>query len=381
MEKKTENNNLSIYENDGHIDNPYLIRLVVKKIDFKKYLKKILNFPLKTKQEHLTIFLNIIIKKLDENKINYVIFFGNLIGILRHDNLFIPWDDDIDILVDKTSINKIVEIFEDYSMSYYDSYLLKISKYNLSIDIFYNHSINELVSIKKFKYYNDYKIPIDYLDAFKSFYGDMNVNFISECVIYNHNINDRWNCENFIKIIKDINYVNKIIKEINCDNQKDIEKLINEINIPYKKIHNNIAIYIIIASYNLNCPYKLIEFIKNKSQYVFFDVHIYLSEYLYNYLNIYDEKINAYNIYLHKNENIFNSIYDKNICKEYLNLDKKINENKYSKIIFYHVSINFPIFINEYNKNKVYTNSIEEINLAKKGKIKLQSAKDFLNEL
>lgn len=49
--------------------------------------------------------LNDLIKILDENKIDYFLYYGSLLGAVRH-NGFIPWDDDIDIGMTRENYEK-----------------------------------------------------------------------------------------------------------------------------------------------------------------------------------------------------------------------------------------------------------------------------------
>ena len=50
---------------------------------------------------------------LNEFDINHCLISGTLLGYVRHDD-FIPWDDDIDLLVDETLIDKLDLISEKY---------------------------------------------------------------------------------------------------------------------------------------------------------------------------------------------------------------------------------------------------------------------------
>ena len=50
---------------------------------------------------------------LNEFNINHCLISGTLLGYVRHDD-FIPWDDDIDLLVDETLIDKLDLISEKY---------------------------------------------------------------------------------------------------------------------------------------------------------------------------------------------------------------------------------------------------------------------------
>lgn len=50
---------------------------------------------------------------LEEFNINYCLISGTLLGYVRH-NDFIPWDDDIDLIVDSVIFDKIPEIVKKY---------------------------------------------------------------------------------------------------------------------------------------------------------------------------------------------------------------------------------------------------------------------------
>jgi phosphorylcholine metabolism protein LicD len=57
--------------------------------------------------------MTLVIKILNEFEINYFLISGTLLGFKRH-NDFIPWDDDIDLIVSDDIFDKIKLIFEKY---------------------------------------------------------------------------------------------------------------------------------------------------------------------------------------------------------------------------------------------------------------------------
>ena len=62
------------------------------------------------KQEELLGMIRDIDELLEENGIAYSLCGGSLLGAVR-DNGFIPWDDDIDIMVSRDNYNKLVRFF------------------------------------------------------------------------------------------------------------------------------------------------------------------------------------------------------------------------------------------------------------------------------
>lgn len=71
------------------------------------------NTDLKILQNELLNILKVFKEKCDENGLTYYMFFGSLIGTVRHHG-FIPWDDDIDIAMPRDDYDKFVRLFKDY---------------------------------------------------------------------------------------------------------------------------------------------------------------------------------------------------------------------------------------------------------------------------
>ena len=55
--------------------------------------------------------LNCIASFCEEYEIKYVLTYGTLLGAIRHQG-FIPWDDDVDIMMPRPDYNKFLEIFD-----------------------------------------------------------------------------------------------------------------------------------------------------------------------------------------------------------------------------------------------------------------------------
>lgn len=68
-------------------------------------MSKIKNATTEEIQKNLLVIFKMIKKIFDENKVHYFLIYGTLLGAIRHKG-FIPWDDDIDICVEKNTMKE-----------------------------------------------------------------------------------------------------------------------------------------------------------------------------------------------------------------------------------------------------------------------------------
>ena len=143
-------------------------------------------------------------------------------GLIRHDSLFIPWDDDIDIVINKEDLNRVQESIKKESsykideIKISDTTLIFIIK-NIWIDFFYNlkefHGLDEEIDLSKSIQKNNYKYPLHFESIFEKFYNQKIEEILKTCVIYNHSYNNRWRTNNFNQLRIDIDECNDLVKE------------------------------------------------------------------------------------------------------------------------------------------------------------------------
>lgn len=63
----------------------------------------------------------------DENQIDYFLFFGTEIGAVRHQG-FIPWDDDIDVIMFREDYERFLEIMENKNQDKYTVYDIRYNE-------------------------------------------------------------------------------------------------------------------------------------------------------------------------------------------------------------------------------------------------------------
>jgi phosphorylcholine metabolism protein LicD len=171
---------------------------------------------------HYKLFklLEIVINKLDEKNIKYFLIGGGLIGYHRHNNSFIPWDDDIDLGImeeDKilfhSAINELVknnevdffikdnDIINGFEQFGIEKILLKDIKQNfIFIDIFYykffdkenyyHFNIESARKLWKNEYFNkDELFPLEKVsfklyDIFGKEFNKININIPYKSIDY-----------------------------------------------------------------------------------------------------------------------------------------------------------------------------------------------------
>lgn len=87
---------------------------------------------------HAIELLKNLFKILDEYQIDYFLISGTLLGHVRHNGNFIPWDDDIDIIVDKKIFDvkdAICEKYKEFEIFKHYNSLLKFYGKNIGIGI------------------------------------------------------------------------------------------------------------------------------------------------------------------------------------------------------------------------------------------------------
>jgi len=163
--------------------------------------------------------LNKLINILNEFDIKYFIISGTLLGYVRHNDI-IPWDDDIDIMVDNTIRLKINDINEKYKNEF-----TFINKNNFFLKICYKNKC-KLVNCDAFKNYllnpNDqYFWP--FIDMFVYDESENKLNFfnklwdekeffpLQEVNFLNMKINIPSNPDYFLKINYGENYLKTFI--------------------------------------------------------------------------------------------------------------------------------------------------------------------------
>ena len=121
----------------------YIFIIFIGLVIFRNwYVENVLKEKMKPIHDKLIQMLPITIKYFDEEGIKWILYSGNLLGMYRHKNSFIPWDDDIDLAIlkeDDTLEDRLKRVNEKLKMN---DMLLNKTPFGYAVDN-KDHSIPE----------------------------------------------------------------------------------------------------------------------------------------------------------------------------------------------------------------------------------------------
>lgn len=116
--------------------------------------KKYNDATLKHLQKVQIMILKDFIKICEENNINYFVYGGTLLGTIRHEG-FIPWDDDIDVIMFRKDFEKFNKIMENKPNQKYNFF-------NVLNEETYHYTFARLF-LKNTLYEEDWNNQVDYV--------------------------------------------------------------------------------------------------------------------------------------------------------------------------------------------------------------------------
>lgn len=124
-------------------------------------MENLVEISLDEAKEKMLEMMCYIDKVCRENNIKYSLAYGTLIGAIRHKG-FIPWDDDMDIMLTRDNYDKLIEIIKKDDK--YDFLDMKNGGYFNFSDICYKNTIG--IPFKKYAKMNSYTDLGVYIDIF-----------------------------------------------------------------------------------------------------------------------------------------------------------------------------------------------------------------------
>lgn len=148
-------------------------------------------------------------KICDDNNLKYFLAYGSLLGAVRHKG-FIPWDDDIDVMMPRPDYNKFIEFLKNNDTKY----KLINFKFKKKCDTYYSKFVDDdYIVIERDKYIRDgIFIDIFPLDPFANSIEEAKKNYkkfpiCRRIVSYNVLGKSSYSKNNFKKLIKFLFYL------------------------------------------------------------------------------------------------------------------------------------------------------------------------------
>lgn len=126
--------------------------------EFKKYSDE----EIKHLQEVELMILKDVVKLLEKHDLKYYMYGGSLLGTIRHEG-FIPWDDDIDIIMFREDFDKALDIFNNELPDKYE--LIQMNYIEDCFGSLAKISLKNTVFSRWYTSYVDYELGIN-IDIF-----------------------------------------------------------------------------------------------------------------------------------------------------------------------------------------------------------------------